>query len=141
MGIKKVLVKDWMTSNPYSIGPKMHITKANELMKEINIRRLPVIENGKLIGILTDGDIREAGPSDVSSLSKYETNYLLSGLVVSDVMTKEPISVNSTNSIRSVAEIMLEKKIGGIPVVDDQELVGIITVSDIFKVLMDVFEE
>ena len=77
----------------------------------------------------------------MSSLGKYETNFLLSGLVISDLMTKDPISVSSKDSIRKVAEIMLEKKIGGIPVVDDELLVGIITVSDIFKVLIELIQE
>ncbi|MBT3240749.1 MAG: CBS domain-containing protein [Chloroflexi bacterium] len=141
MGRKNVFVKDWMTPNPYSANPSMHLSMAEILMKESDIRRLPVVEDGKLIGIVTDGDIREAGPSDVSSLGKYETDFLLSGLKVSDVMTNEPVTVSSGDTIRKLAELMLVRKIGGVPVVDDGELVGIITVSDIFKVILETFED
>ncbi len=137
----KVLVKDWMTSNPYTVSPSTHLTKAIKLMKESNIRRLPVVKDNKLVGIVTDGDIREAGPSDLSSLGKYESNYLLSGMVIEDVMTKDPIIVSSQDTIREITEIMMNKKFGGFPVVDDTELVGIITVSDVFKVLLEVFQE
>ena len=141
MGRKNLFVKDWMTPNPYSVSPSMHLSMAEGLMKESDIRRLPVVEDEKLIGILTDGDVREAGPSDVSSLGKYETEFLLSGLTVSDVMTKDPVTVSPDDSIRKLAELMLAKKIGGVPVVEGNQLVGIITVSDIFKVILEVFEE
>ena len=141
MSIENEFVKNWMTADPFSVDPSMHLTKADELMKETDIRRLPVVEDGKLIGIVTDGDIREAGPSDMSSLSQYDTNFLLSGLSVKDVMSKDPITVSPDDTIRVVAKKMLDNKIGGIPVLEESKLVGIVTVSDIFKVVMNIFEE
>ncbi len=141
MDRKNVYVRDWMTPNPYSVSPSTHVSLAEKLMKDFNIRRLPVVEEGKLVGIVTDGDIREAGPSDVTSLGKYETEFLLSGLTVADVMTHDPVTISSGETIRKLAELMLNKKIGGVPVVDNQELVGIATVSDIFKVIIEVFED
>ena len=131
-----------MQSPLKAIGEKFEdLSSLARKMSEHKISKIPIVEDGKLIGIVTDGDIREAGPSDVSSLGKYETDFLLSGLKVSDVMTNEPVTVSSGDTIRKLAELMLVRKIGGVPVVDDGELVGIITVSDIFKVILETFED
>jgi CBS domain-containing protein len=129
------LVRDWMTPNPITIQPKTTLPEAHRLMSESHIRRLPVVQNGRLVGIVTLGDVREASPSDATSLSIYEMHYLLAKLTVESIMTREPLTISPQASIRQAAQLMLEHKIGGIPVVEGERLVGIITESDIFRVL------
>lgn len=136
MGVRRHLVKDWMTPDPITIAPTTTLPEANRLMKECNIRRLPVVENGRLVGIVTLGDIREASPSTATSLSIYELNYLLSRLTVGQIMTRDPISITPDTSIEAAARLMLEHKIGSLPVVDGTRVVGIITESDIFRLLV-----
>jgi CBS domain-containing protein len=120
-----------MTPNPITIVPKTTLPDAHRLMKESKIRRLPVVDRGQLVGIITLGDVREAQPSDATTLSIYELNYLLSKLTVDKLMTREPLTIRSDATIHKAARLMLEHKIGGLPVVDDGRLVGIITESDI----------
>jgi acetoin utilization protein AcuB len=134
--MKKNHVRDWMTPNPITIDPKTTLPEAHKLMKECHIRRLPVVDRGRVVGILTLGDIREASPSDATSLSIFELNYLLAKLNVEKIMTRDPITIAPAATIREAAQIMLEHKIGGLPVVEDEKLVGIITESDIFRVLV-----
>jgi acetoin utilization protein AcuB len=134
--MKKNQVRDWMTPNPITIDPYTTLPEAHKLMKECHIRRLPVVEHGKVVGILTLGDVREASPSDASSLSIFELNYLLAKLTVEKIMTREPMVIAPAATIREAAQTMLEHKIGGLPVVENDKLVGIITESDIFRVLV-----
>lgn len=134
--MKKKEVRDWMTPNPITIDPQTTLPEAHKLMKECHIRRLPVVDHGKLVGILTLGDIREASPSNASSLSIFELNYLLAKLTVEKIMTRDPILIAQTATIREAAQLMLEHKIGGLPVIENDKLVGIITESDIFRVLV-----
>jgi CBS domain-containing protein len=130
------MVKDWMTPDPVTIDPHTTLPEANRLMKECNIRRLPVVEKGTLVGIVTLGDIREASPSNATALSIYELNYLLARLTVGEIMSKEPISIAPDTSIEAAARLMLEHKIGCLPVISDGKLIGIITESDIFRLLV-----
>ncbi len=136
MGIRRHFVRDWMTPDPVTIDPQTTLPEANRLMKECNIRRLPVVEKGKLVGIVTLGDIREASPSHATALSIYELNYLLARLTVGELMTRDPFTVSPDTSIEAAARLMLEHKIGSLPVVDGSRLVGIITESDIFRLLV-----
>ncbi len=129
-------VRDWMTPNPITIDPKTTLPEAHKLMKECHIRRLPVVDRGKLVGIVTLGDIREAEPSDATALSIFELNYLIAKLTVDRIMTRNPIVIPPEASMREAAQVMLEHKIGGLPVVENDKLVGIITESDIFRVLV-----
>lgn len=105
-------------------------------MKECNIHRLPVVDEGRLVGIVTLGDIREASPSDAHSLTIYELNYLIARLTVGEIMTRDPITVTPEMSIEAAARLMLEHKIGGLPVMEGDRLVGIITETDIFRLLV-----
>ncbi len=134
--MKNNQVRDWMTPNPITIDVKTTLPEAHKLMKECHIRRLPVVDHGKVVGILTLGDIREASPSDATSLSIFELNYLLAKLNVEKIMTRDPITIAPEATIREAAQLMLEHKIGGLPVVENEKLVGIITESDIFRVLV-----
>ncbi|PJF44935.1 MAG: hypothetical protein CUN55_01490 [Phototrophicales bacterium] len=136
--LENIKVSEWMSSPVTTITPDTPITDAHQIMKEKNIRRLPVVgKQGKLVGIITIGDVREAKPSDATTLSIWEMNYLLSKLKVEKVMTKDPITVNQNAPILDAAQLMLEHKISGLPVVDDEgKLVGILTESDIFRMLV-----
>ena len=126
-------VGDWMTRKLVTISPKQTLPAAHKLMKDYSIRRLPVVDAGQLIGILTLGDIREASPSDATSLSIFELNYLLAELTVDRIMTKDPITVTPATRLSEAAKLMLQHKIGGLPVLEGHKLVGIITESDIFR--------
>jgi acetoin utilization protein AcuB len=130
------LVKDWMTRNPVSVTRDTSLTEASRLMTDNGIRHLPVVEHGKVVGIVTWGDIREASASDATSLTVFELVYLLEKLLVGKIMTPRPITVTPTTSISRAAQLMLEHKIGGLPVIEDEKLVGILTESDIFQMLV-----
>ncbi|MBI5305803.1 MAG: CBS domain-containing protein [Chloroflexi bacterium] len=126
-----------MTPDPVTIDPHTTLPEAHRLMKECCIRRLPVVEHGQLVGIVTLGDVREASPSSASSLSIYELTYLIGRLTVGQIMTRDPITVAPDFSVEATARLMLEHKIGGLPVVDGERVVGIITESDIFRLLVN----
>ncbi len=137
---RQILVQDWMTPNPITATPDTPIVEAHKLMVEHKIRRLPVVENGELVGIVTLGDIRGAEPSEATSLSIWELNYLISRIKVREVMKSPVVTVSPETPIREAARLMLENKIAGLPVMDGDRLVGIITESDIFRMLVEAWE-
>ncbi len=114
MGVRRHFVKDWMTPDPVTIDPHTTLPEANRLMKDCSIRRLPVVEKGNLVGIITLSDIREASPSEATSLSIYELNFLLARLTVGEIMSRDPFTVTPDTSIEAAARIMLEHKIGSL---------------------------
>ncbi len=124
-------IKDLMTQHVISVDPSVPIPEAAKRMKEGGFRRLPVLENGELVGIVTDRDIREAMPSDATSLSIWEINYLIPKILVKEIMTKNPVTVSQDSSVERAARLMLEQKIGGLPVMSGGTLVGMITVTDV----------
>jgi CBS domain-containing protein len=135
--MKQELVKEWMTPDVITISPETTLPEAHRLMTEKRIRRLPVVKNGKLIGIVTLGDVREAEPSDATTLSIWELNYLLAQLQVEKIMTSNPLTISEEATIGEAAQVMLDKKISGLPVVNSQgKIVGIITESDIFRTVV-----
>ncbi|MEO8607442.1 MAG: CBS domain-containing protein [Chloroflexota bacterium] len=132
-----VLVQDWMTNSVISVEPGTSISSAHQTMKEHGIRRLPVLEDNKLVGIVTIGDIREASPSDATTLSIWELNYLWAQLIVEKIMTRDVLTVHPGTSMLDAAELMLDRKVSGLPVIDtENRLVGMITESDIFRMLV-----
>lgn len=134
-------VSERMTQPVITALPGMPIQEALNLMRERGIHRLPVVDSGgKLKGIVSDRDLLHASPSDATSLSVWELNYLLSKVVLKDVMTKSVITVKGDSRIRETASIMVDKKIHGLPVMDGENVVGIITETDLFKVLLDLLE-
>jgi len=136
--LDNVMVREWMTTPVISVLPSTPISAAHQLMKEHGIRRLPVVEGSRVVGIITLGDVREASPSDATTLSIWELNYLWAQLTVEKVMTRSVYTVKPEDLLIDAAEIMLDKKISGIPVVDDRgHLVGIITESDVFRMLVE----
>jgi acetoin utilization protein AcuB len=141
MGKTEITVKDWMVRPVVSISPSTPVADAYNMMMQKSIRRLPVVENDRLVGIVTLGDLREARPSPATSLSIYELNYLLAKLTVGQVMTHNPLTVSPNTPIPTAARIMMEHKVSGLPVVDEEKRpVGIITESDIFRMLIDQWE-
>jgi acetoin utilization protein AcuB len=135
-----MIVRDWMTKDVISVTPETSMMKASRLMKEKGIRRLPVVnETGVIVGILSDRDIKDASPSKATTLDMHELYYLLSELKVKDIMIRDPICAEETDSVEGVALLMQEKHFGGMPVVDKGRRVkGIITDSDIFKLLVSI---
>jgi CBS domain-containing protein len=133
---ERMTVKEWMTAPVFSVKPTTPISEAHQLMKDKKVRRLPVVRGHELVGIVTIGDVREASPSDATTLSIWELNYLWSQLTVEKVMSKRVLTVTPETPMLDAAEIMLEHKVSGLPVVDHQQLVGIITESDIFRMLV-----
>lgn len=133
-----MLIREWMTRTVITVTPDTSMMKASKLMKENGIRRLPVIDGaGKIVGIISDRDLKEASPSKATTLDMHELYYLLSEIKVKDIMTRDPICVRPDDTVEKVALLMIEKRIGGMPVVDEEgKLIGIVTDSDIFKVLI-----
>ena len=133
-----MLVRDFMSSPAEVVDPKTDVQSALKRMRDHRFRRLPVVNSkGRLVGIVTERDLLHASPSPATSLSIWELNYLLSHLTVDKVMTKSAIVVGLDTLVDTAAQIMLEKRIGGMPVVDDRgSVVGVITESDIFRAFL-----
>lgn len=125
-----------MTPNPIVIDPETSILDALHIMKEKKIRRLPVVAHEKLVGIVTERDLKEVQSLKTTSLSVFELNYLLAKTPVKEVMTKNPITVTPDTTIEEAAVIMRDNEISGLPVVEDGKIVGIVTETDIFDMLV-----
>jgi acetoin utilization protein AcuB len=133
-----MLVGRRMTRNVITVTPDISIADAMERMKREKVRRFPVLDkNRKLIGIVTHDDLLHASPSSATSLSIWEVSYLLSQVKVREVMSKEVITVSEDTPLEDAARLMVENKIGGLPVMRGEALVGIITESDLFKVFQE----
>ena len=132
-----MLVRDWMTVNVMSLGVNSSVMDAAEILREKNIRQFPVIDSqAKLVGIVSDRDIRDAMPSKfIPGDAVTERGGGLYTLTASDIMTLDPITVTSDTAINEVAELLVKHKVGGLPVVDGGELVGIITQADVLRFL------
>jgi len=135
------LIKDWMTPDPITVPTSTTLPEAHHLMEKHGIRRLPVVDEGELKGLITRGDIRGAQPSEATSLSIFEIHYLLSRLTVDKIMKTDVLTVKPDDTVSVAAKLMYERKIGGLPVVDDEgKVVGIITESDIFRMIVETME-
>ena len=133
-----LLVKDRMSKSPITIKRDDSFQTALNLLRQGGVRHLPVLEGKKLVGILTDRDLRQASPSPATSLSIYEIKYLLNKIVVEDLMVKDVITVPPATTIESAAKLLYEHKIGALPVVDEkEELLGIITETDILETFVE----
>ncbi len=133
-----MLVRDWMTPNPTTIAPDTPVLDAIKLLKERGYRRLPVVDDGNLVGIVTDKDLKDAMPSKATTLSVWELNYLLAKLTVAEVMAKPVITVEADEPLEEAALLMEEYHIGGLPVVEKGDLVGIITITDVLRAFIEV---
>lgn len=128
-----MLVREWMSADPATVEGKTQVMEAMQILREGGFRRLPVVEKGRLVGIATDRDLKEATPSKATTLSVYELNYLLSKLRVRDVMTAPVITVQAGDPIEQAALLMEEHKVSGLPVLDGNDLVGILTITDLLR--------
>jgi len=135
-----MLVKHWMSKDVVTVDEDASMMEVSQLMREHNIRRVPVLnKRGKLVGIVTDRDIKAASPSKATTLDIHELYYLLSKLKVREVMTKNPYTVDPEDTVEKAAVIMLAKKVAGLPVVEKKgDLVGIMTQGDVFRVLTSI---
>lgn len=128
-----------MTKNPMTVTADTKVDEVAHLMKKHNFRRLPVVDDGKLVGFLSDSDLMRVAPSPATTLSRYEINSLLAKICVRDIMKKDVVSVNVDATIEEAALIMYKNKIGGMPVVSNMgAVIGVITETDIFKTFVDV---
>lgn len=133
-----MLVKMRMTPDPVTVDKDVAILDALKIMQDNKIRRLPVMDRGKLVSIVTDRDLREVAPSPASTLSVFELNYLLSKTKIKDIMTKNVITIPADAFVEEAALLMRENTVGGLPVIENGKLVGIITETNIFDVFVEI---
>jgi len=127
-----MFVKNKMTANPFTISADQTIPDAHEIMAQYGVRRLPVMKKDKLVGIVSKDDILRASPSKATTFSIGEITYLLAKTKISQIMTKDPITIHSGALLEEAAILMRDHHVSILPVVDEGKLVGIITESDIF---------
>ncbi len=135
-----MLAKNWMTKNVITLTPERSMMKASKLMKDKHISSLPIVdEGGRILGIVSDRDVKEASPSKATTLDMHELYYLLSEIKVGDIMTRKPVTIREDETVEKAAVLMLEGRFGSLPVVDEDGLVtGILTDTDVFNVLVDI---
>lgn len=131
-------IKDYMSTNLITITPETSVVKASDLLKQHDINRLPVLENGQLVGLITKEVISKNSPSGATSLSAHEVNYLLEKTTAKDIMVKKVMTIGPDNMVEEAASIMRANNIGVLVVTEGSQLVGIITDKDIFKAFVDV---
>ena len=132
-----MLVSNWMSKNLITVDVEDSMQTAMKLMKENGIRMLPVLKKDKLVGVVTDRDLKRASASDATTLDIHELLYLISKIKVQSVMTKSPVTVPRNYTVEETAEVLLKHKISGAPVVDQNgKVVGVITQTDLFRVLI-----
>ncbi len=128
-----MFVAQWMTRKPQRVSSKTPVMEAMQLLRKGGYRRLPVVDGGRLVGIVTDRDLKDATPSAVNTLSVYELNYLLSKLTVREVMSAPVITVSPEDPVEQASLLMEEHKISGLPVVSGGTLEGMLTISDMLR--------
>ena len=134
---QRMLVKNWMCDDVITVDAKSSMQDAMDLLKKNDIRMLPVMKKGRLVGMITDRDLKKASASDATTLEIHEMLYLLTKIRVKDIMTKEVITVPPDFTVEETAQVLLTNKISGVPVVNDAgRLVGMITQTDLFRVIM-----
>ncbi|MBW2147314.1 MAG: CBS domain-containing protein [Deltaproteobacteria bacterium] len=131
-----VIVQQWMTSKVITVQERESLAECMFILRENKIRKLPVMRGDRLVGIITDKDIKEYTPSKATSLDEYEIHYLLTKVSARDVMTRDPMTISPETTVEEAALIMHENRLDVLPVMRMSKLVGIITESDIFKVLV-----
>ena len=133
-----MLVAERMSRPVITTHSDVPILDAYELMQKEKIRRLPVVDReGKLVGMVSEREILQASPSKATSLSIWELNYLMAKISVDEIMTKDVITVEADTPLEEAALLMADHKIGGLPVMKDGKMVGIVTETDLFKVFLE----
>lgn len=134
-----MFVEQRMTASPITVSSTATIADASELMRMNNFRRLPVVDDGKLVGVITDRDLREVSPSPATTLSIFELNYVLAKMQIKDIMKKKVITIKADATVEEAALLLYNHRIGGLIVIDDRGAVaGVITETDIFKCFVDI---
>ena len=132
-----MLVKNWMSKEVITVDADDTMQNAIYILQEQNIKMLPVMDGANLVGIITDRDLKKASPSDATTLDMHELLFLISKIKVRDLMKEPVFTARPDDTVEEAAALLLEKKISGLPVIDENNrLVGIITRSDIFRVLL-----
>ena len=132
-----MLVKDWMSETVITVDVNDSMQEAMNRLKENNISMLPVMKKGKIVGIVTDRDLKRASASDANTLEVHELLFLITKIKVKDIMTENPVTLPFDFTVEEAAEVLLEKKISGAPVVDGEgNIIGLITKNDLFRVLI-----
>ena len=135
-----MIIERRMTRNPVTATPDMSISEASTLMKQEKVHRLPVLDKDKkLVGIITEKDILYASPSPASSLSIHEMAYLLSKLTVKKLMSKNVVTITKDTTVEEAARMMVDQDLSCLPVLEDEKLIGIVSKSDMFKILLELF--
>lgn len=135
-----MIIERRMTRNPVTATPDMSIAEASNLMKQEKVHRLPVLDKDKkLVGIITEKDILYATPSPASSLSIHEMAYLLSKLTVKKLMSKNVVTITKDTTVEEAARLMVDQDLSSLPVMEGDRLLGIVTKSDMFKILLELF--
>jgi acetoin utilization protein AcuB len=133
-----MLVKERMSHPVITVHPDLPMQEALKLMRTEHIRRLPVVDRlGQLVGIVSERDLLHAAPSSATSLSIWEIHYLLSQITVEKIMAREVVTIHEETPLEEAARIMADRKIGGLPVVRDGEVVGMVTETDLFRVFLE----
>lgn len=132
-----MFVGERMSRPVISVTPETPINDALHLMRSEHIRRTPVVHHGKLVGIVSMKDLLNASPSQATTLSVWELNYLLSKLTIEPIMTKKVLTVTEDTPIEDAARIMADKRVGGLPVLRNGDVVGMITETDLFKIFLE----
>ena len=132
-----MLIRNFMTKNVITIDDEESMPKAVQLLKQHKISMMPVTHQGKLVGVITDRDLKQASPSEATDLEIHELKYLLNKIKIKDIMTKQVITIPPDYTIEEAAEILMNRDISGAPVVNDQgQMEGIITSTDLYKALI-----
>jgi acetoin utilization protein AcuB len=131
-----MLVMNWMSKTVVTVDINDSMKDAIKLLKENDVNMLPVMEKGKLVGVLTDRDVKRSSASDATTLEIHELLFLISKIKVKDIMTKDPVTVPPDYTIEETAQVLLEKNISGVPVMDKKKVIGVITQTDIFRALI-----
>ncbi len=134
-----MLVQHWMSRDVVTVEADTPFLEARLILKDKRIRHLPVVDHGKLVGVVTDRDLKQAAPSGATTLDIYELNYLLLKMTVRDLIKRDPVTIKPTNSVEKAALLMHDHKIGCLPVVDEAgTLVGMITQTDLLAVMVEI---
>lgn len=135
-----MIIENMMSRKPVTAVPDMTIVEASQIMKREKVHRLPVLDKDKkLVGVVSEKDILRAMPSPASTLSEYEMGFLLNKLTVKKIMTKDPITITKDMIVEDAARLMVDQDLSCLPVLDGGKLVGIVSKSDLFKILLELF--
>jgi len=135
-----MLIANWMTKDVVTLTSDRSMMKASKLMKDKAVSCMPIVDDeGKILGMISDRDIKDASPSKATTLDMHELYYLLSEIKIQDIMTKKVVTIRADETVEKAAVLMLEGHFGSLPVVDENNVVvGIITDTDVFKVLVEI---